>query len=447
MSFPRVLAVLVVSCGLLFPLWSPSHPRSPPHSSSTSSPANTSVSLDGRGAANSPPQTGPSTAVLSTPARPQPPAGEHPTTIPSAPPAHVVATADEQWVTRPPAVGIMPAGGGQRLDAVQWREMFHRERGVPRLVHTLRRLFPDCGSYAGEEGCSAFRQLAAPLPVSFQRFGTPEVPTFPAALEYPDFPRLHGAGFKLLCDRVLKDRTKDVRAQLLRPQQVANRSLIFLETGSEVRALLAMLPRIPNCFFLLTHNFNFPAWPARLLDSPKLLLWFSIHLGPGRIHSKLVAIPLGLPKRGANYSAQLAAAVERRRGQAPRKLLHARFRVRATNDNRRLERLHVMSALQANFPNITLEEVEKRIPSSGHGPDCYRTWESLYLGRVPVVERRLQDSLLQGIPAVVVDTWSSLTPQHLHRSWDALAKEQFNLAKLWLPWWVVHMLTLCMSVP
>jgi len=50
------------------------------------------------------------------------------------------------------------------------------------------------------------------------------------------------------------------------------------------------------------------------------------------------------------------------------------------------------------------------VPSpAGLGPDCYRTWEALYLGAVPVIKSgTLAESISDNLPIWVVDDWDEL---------------------------------------
>jgi hypothetical protein len=53
---------------------------------------------------------------------------------------------------------------------------------------------------------------------------------------------------------------------------------------------------------------------------------------------------------------------------------------------------------------------------AGRGWDCYRTYEALAMGAVPIVKRRrpLSD-VVDGLPVVLVDHWSEVTPALLAR--------------------------------
>lgn len=68
----------------------------------------------------------------------------------------------------------------------------------------------------------------------------------------------------------------------------------------------------------------------------------------------------------------------------------------------------------------------------GHGLDCHRNWESLYLRRVPVMkDHPYFRRLMQGFPVLFVDDWSEITEQLLLDS-ESLYEEALcmSLSKL-----------------
>lgn len=46
------------------------------------------------------------------------------------------------------------------------------------------------------------------------------------------------------------------------------------------------------------------------------------------------------------------------------------------------------------------------ISPPGNGPDCHRTWESIYMGAIPVVLRKAWPFTQDDLPVLVVDTWA-----------------------------------------
>jgi hypothetical protein len=58
----------------------------------------------------------------------------------------------------------------------------------------------------------------------------------------------------------------------------------------------------------------------------------------------------------------------------------------------------------------------------GNGIDTHRIWESLYLGVIPVVERTELSEHWRacGLPLVLVDQWSEVTPERLSHEAERL---------------------------
>ena len=63
----------------------------------------------------------------------------------------------------------------------------------------------------------------------------------------------------------------------------------------------------------------------------------------------------------------------------------------------------------------------------GHGLDCFRTWEALLLGTIPIVRRSPLDPLYaeEEFPVVIVDDWTEVTPVNLAR-WQRERQEGFT---------------------
>mmetsp|Transcript_50312 Transcript_50312/g.75172 ORF Transcript_50312/g.75172 Transcript_50312/m.75172 type:complete len:390 (-) Transcript_50312:66-1235(-) len=79
---------------------------------------------------------------------------------------------------------------------------------------------------------------------------------------------------------------------------------------------------------------------------------------------------------------------------------------------------------------------------SGLGFDCYRQWEALLLGRVPILERHPGIGGLErtydDLPILWVDRWEDVTQELLEQSWEELAlkADTFNFDKLTRQYWL-----------
>ena len=96
------------------------------------------------------------------------------------------------------------------------------------------------------------------------------------------------------------------------------------------------------------------------------------------------------------------------------------------------------------------------------GPDCYRTWEALLVGTIPIVKRgqygisecakqylgiksgMLQlnraihaqlDKLYEQLPIVVVDEWDEITEEFLEKKHAEISSKKYNLKLLHIDYW------------
>ena len=80
----------------------------------------------------------------------------------------------------------------------------------------------------------------------------------------------------------------------------------------------------------------------------------------------------------------------------------------------------------------------------GHGRDCYRTWEALALGAIPVLRRKpgwsVDERKFAYVPVVWVDEWEQLTPRFLEEQWALLRgraqQRQLEARGAHFPFWL-----------
>jgi hypothetical protein len=56
----------------------------------------------------------------------------------------------------------------------------------------------------------------------------------------------------------------------------------------------------------------------------------------------------------------------------------------------------------------------------GNGMDCYRVWESIYCGAIPIVPRCVLFERFQGLPIIMLDSWDNLTIEKIQQYYDNL---------------------------
>lgn len=97
--------------------------------------------------------------------------------------------------------------------------------------------------------------------------------------------------------------------------------------------------------------------------------------------------------------------------------------------------------------SVTNPEYYKELPKfkfvlspPGAGLDCHRTWELLYLGCIPIVQKSTISELYEDLPILVVDKWDDITKEFLERKYEEIKtmKEngKYNMEKLYIQYWL-----------
>lgn len=71
----------------------------------------------------------------------------------------------------------------------------------------------------------------------------------------------------------------------------------------------------------------------------------------------------------------------------------------------------------------------------GDAFDCFRTWEALYLGSIPIVISSAQDSLYEGLPVVIIQNIEEVNEKFLLEKLDEFSKQEFCFSKLDPEYW------------
>ena len=75
----------------------------------------------------------------------------------------------------------------------------------------------------------------------------------------------------------------------------------------------------------------------------------------------------------------------------------------------------------------------------GKGMDCYRTWEALTLGVIPIVIRtKHMNSIYDNLPVIIIDDINEITHEFLNEQFEIVKKQinQYNFNKLTTSYWI-----------
>jgi hypothetical protein len=71
----------------------------------------------------------------------------------------------------------------------------------------------------------------------------------------------------------------------------------------------------------------------------------------------------------------------------------------------------------------------------GDGIDCYRTWEALYLGSIPIILNTAINSIFQQLPVLIVNNYKDITLQLLKDVYDNMTRQSYDYKRLYKGYW------------
>ncbi len=75
------------------------------------------------------------------------------------------------------------------------------------------------------------------------------------------------------------------------------------------------------------------------------------------------------------------------------------------------------------------------ISPEGNGIDTHRTWESLYMGTIPIEKRNINNQFYTDLPICFVDDWKEITRTFLEKEYIRIKQSTWNMDKLNFAYW------------
>lgn len=172
-------------------------------------------------------------------------------------------------------------------------------------------------------------------------------------------------------------------------------------------------------------------------------------LSPLLRHTKLVPYPIGPGKINKKWTKFYADKNEwpRRIQKIPKALASFNVKMSKWDNDTWVTRNLVLKLSESawnNFVNVGwaknkvsfqhfFSKYQFVISPRGKGIDCFRTWQALHVGTIPIVESSTINDLYKDLPIVVVDKWENLSEkmlrQHLRRfekNWNTMRWEKLT---------------------
>ena len=262
-------------------------------------------------------------------------------------------------------------------------------------------------------------------------------------------------GFQELCDYVDDLRTAhhptDSEGVTFDPKEVKKGDLVLVREIE--RFMQEMHPYIEQPYIMITAGvFIDQVKPVHeeVLAQEKIIAWFSVHPCCEWLSEKFIPLPLGIIQHKDRYDnrAEFSELFAKLRKTSKEHLLYMNFRREPYMDGELYPDRDAVYDLFKDVPYCYQAKRKKYKPfmkdmagskfvlsPAGLGPDCYRTWEALLVGSIPIVKTAATDALYEDLPVLIVNDWEDITEELLERTWEEFAAKRFTIEKLFMEYW------------
>lgn len=274
-------------------------------------------------------------------------------------------------------------------------------------------------------------------------FGVQPSCSFDANQRYSSYPYISSDTFRSMCNHVI-----DETDLPFNPDDVMEGDLVYVRGYSIcLNEFLKYLPLIKHRFILITHNSDdtLPGPYEFLLNDPRLIAWFTQNKGSIE-HLKLHALPIGIACNYWHYGDPevLTEILTKPHGSGIKHYVYVNFKAQ----NNPQARDHVLDYFKdkpfCSFTDakpwreylLDLADSKFVLSPPGNGLDCYRPWEALLFGKIPIMISTSIDCLFDDLPVIIVNDWTQITEEFLEKKYQELQTQIYNLDKIYAGYWI-----------
>ena len=238
----------------------------------------------------------------------------------------------------------------------------------------------------------------------------------------------------------------DTLKNVFRIKNLADGDVIYTHTFY-VKQLFKIIEEVPQEVIVVTHNSDMNIDESFSLPD-NVIRWFSQNVNV--VHERIESIPIGLendrwfPQLKKKEKMRAAMGLSRNF----KNLAYMNHNV-GTNPAKRSQPFELlkdkpwvtteMGKNGADFDDYLLAVFTHRfvICPEGNGMDTHRTWESLYMGAIPVELKNNNNRFYEDLPILLIDDWEELTEEFLKDKYNQMmgGSRSWNYDKLKMSYW------------
>lgn len=256
---------------------------------------------------------------------------------------------------------------------------------------------------------------------------------------FSSYPFISGNTFRSIADVIIDDQVP------IDPNSIQDANIVFLKTNYIEFFFQSIHPQIEHNYILITHNsdFSVPGIYAPYLNDSKIIAWFGQN-PDGTIHSKFHTVPIGIANPCYEYGdVRILQRKQQELKNTPKThLLYLNF-VNRNRERSGLEKIfaRIPFCLKSSLKSwdLYLDDIAHSkfvLSPEGVGLDCYRTWEAMLLGSIPIVKSSALDSIFKDLPVLVVKKWKEVTEEYLEQKYREISSKTYSVEKLYAQYWL-----------
>ena len=257
------------------------------------------------------------------------------------------------------------------------------------------------------------------------------------------YPFIETSTFKGHSDYIFSVQKNIKNPELIPPGSIINVTMSLLD-----KFFTTVHPKLKN-YILVTHSLHDISTPgecAPYLDDSNLIVWFGKN-PDGTQHPKFIPLPIGISPITRYYdNLELLKKIMHEKSNHQRPILaYVNFTIKDNNPDRAvaLDYFSRQSFATIITERITQEAYLKNLSNSmfvispeGNGLDCYRHWEAMIAGAIPVIKHSPLDILFEDLPVLLIDEWNQITEEFLREQYILMQKKTYKLEKLMADYWL-----------
>jgi hypothetical protein len=185
----------------------------------------------------------------------------------------------------------------------------------------------------------------------------------------------------------------------------------------------------------------------KYVEDPKIIAWFGQVNRDAITFEKFTAIPLGILRDEQYFeqSKKYNDFFKQMRNKQKTKLAYVNFTVHEGRFDGRGDIYNLFKDepfCMVSRPKPFLDYMDETaqckfvISPEGDMHDCYRHWEALLVGTIPVVHASPADCLFDELPVVIVNDYKEVNEEFLHKKYEELKHKNYNFRKLYMQYWI-----------